>query len=239
MMDKNIIIILVALLNFLMVGCSSSPTSAPTPTFFEDVDCIDYIADLENLTTRWDDAYELAISTPRINLAEPISSLQELKREISALIEPACSKPVDTKTKFLNMANRGIDLFLTFSANEPTEVPQILYIISQDIYIDALIALSSEQMTVPRRVHYFADGSTGFHIEYYDRTQQFVESERIMRDGVPVIRTVVIDDNNLATIHIFNADQDSGEIRCSIFIMGVQMDTQTGRGKEGLTCEAE
>ena len=48
---------------------------------------------LNNIESRWEDAYTLASSTSRIALATPVSSLQDIKRDLAQVELSECLSP--------------------------------------------------------------------------------------------------------------------------------------------------
>lgn len=67
-----------------------------TPTPEPEVLCFDqaeaYLDDLNDLLDRWSDAFEIASSTSRISLAQPVGELQAIRREIGELEGPDCAQ---------------------------------------------------------------------------------------------------------------------------------------------------
>lgn len=67
---------------------------------------------LNSLESRWDDSISLAGSTARIQLAVPVSNLQELKNELNSTEVSDCLAPA--KDKFSKYMDNQIQLFLGF-----------------------------------------------------------------------------------------------------------------------------
>lgn len=74
---------------------------------------------LSSIESRWDDAVSLAGSTPRIQLAVPVSKLQELKNELNTLEVSDCLAPA--KGKFNKYMDNHIQLFLGFMQDSDFE----------------------------------------------------------------------------------------------------------------------
>ncbi len=77
---------------------------------------IDVLKDLEMISAEYDDAFNLANNTPRIQLAQPISELQRIKRDTEALAVPECLQSAQENT-VLSM-ERAIEGFMLFMADE-------------------------------------------------------------------------------------------------------------------------
>lgn len=70
------------------------------------------VEQLNSIESRWDDAISLASSTPRIQLANSVSKLQELKNDLNATEVSDCLAPA--KGKFSKYMDNNIQLFLDF-----------------------------------------------------------------------------------------------------------------------------
>ena len=70
------------------------------------------VEQLNSIESRWDDAISLAGSTPRIQLANSVSNLQELKNELNATEVSDCLAPA--KGKFSKYMDNNIQVFLDF-----------------------------------------------------------------------------------------------------------------------------
>src|SRR5687768_13114070 len=83
----------------LSVGCTaaastgSAPTPTPTPpcTMPDGRRAIDVI---QQYAREWDDGLTLAGSTPRMQLAGPISQLQRVRRDVQSQQWPVCAEGV-------------------------------------------------------------------------------------------------------------------------------------------------
>lgn len=72
----------------------------------------EYIANVEDLIQRWDDANAIANNTARIALSEPVSELQALRREAANMTSPTCAEEVHEQ--LLRYMNLTIDSYLAF-----------------------------------------------------------------------------------------------------------------------------
>ena len=70
------------------------------------------VEQLNSIESRWDDAISLAGSTPRIQLANSVSNLQELKNDLNATEVSDCLAPA--KGKFSKYMDNNIQFFLDF-----------------------------------------------------------------------------------------------------------------------------
>ena len=73
-------------------------------------------ASLKALHSRWVDAERLAQSTARIALAQPVATLQEIKREADGIIVPPCLD--EAKTNLINGMNSTIEGFIQFMTDK-------------------------------------------------------------------------------------------------------------------------
>ena len=111
-MKQFALILIVAL--FLAVAC--------TPASPQD-ECLagleTYMPQMQAIIGRWNDAFEIAESSPRMSLAGPIASLQEIRREANAITPPTCMNELHSST------TQGMDAFVTmfldFMADPDTE----------------------------------------------------------------------------------------------------------------------
>lgn len=70
------------------------------------------IADLQGVFEKWEDAEKLASSAPRISLATPVASLQEVKRQTAALNIAPCLEPA--KAALVEGMSFRIDAYVSF-----------------------------------------------------------------------------------------------------------------------------
>lgn len=80
-------------------------------------------APLLGLYQRWVDAERLAMSTSRIALAAPATTLQALRREVEAMQAPACIE--DARMSLEALVNKSAEAVLQFMGKE--EVTGLLY----------------------------------------------------------------------------------------------------------------
>ena len=98
----------------LLVGCA---TPEPTPTPDPCAIAAEWIGQWDALIARWDDANELAGSTPRMSLPGVIESLQVIKRDMAAL-DGACPEAARTRDATAEYMEAVIDAYLAFVAQE-------------------------------------------------------------------------------------------------------------------------
>lgn len=88
---KNLIVLLLALVLLILPACQSEQEKFLS-------DCSEglsaYMAEIEDPVERWNDAFDIAVSTPRMSLADPIQELQTISREVKDITPPACFKEV-------------------------------------------------------------------------------------------------------------------------------------------------
>lgn len=70
---------------------------------------------LNNIESRWEDAYTLASSTSRIALATPVSSLQDIKRDLAQVELSECLSP--TREALSAYMDSHINNFLKFMSD--------------------------------------------------------------------------------------------------------------------------
>lgn len=92
-----------------------APTRTPTPVPVICGDLYDEVVD--PITRRWDDATDIAFGTSRINLAGPIGTLQEVRRDAEDLDVPECA--IGTHELLIEAMQGYIDGFLAFMADDP------------------------------------------------------------------------------------------------------------------------
>ena len=74
------------------------------------------LAALETVLGKWIDAAKLAGSTSRVALAQPVASLQSLKREAEGIFVPSCLDPA--KLQLVTGMQLVVDGFIKFMAND-------------------------------------------------------------------------------------------------------------------------
>ncbi len=114
---KYLLVILLAI--SLLISCSTqpeptimpTPTSSPSPT--PDI-CLtqDLLDDLQNIAKRFDDANLLASSTPRMQLATVIQTLQEIRLEMDEFTLPSCA--LNIKNYLLGYMDATINGYIAF-----------------------------------------------------------------------------------------------------------------------------
>ncbi|HCG30762.1 MAG TPA: hypothetical protein DEU95_13860 [Chloroflexi bacterium] len=72
---------------------------------------------IESVARRWDDALELAQSTPRIQLAAQISNLQQIRRDLEDQDWPDCA--ASARRALVTAMNAAIDGLIAFMADKP------------------------------------------------------------------------------------------------------------------------
>jgi len=90
----------------------------------------------------FDDAYNVASSTARISLAQPVSELQRIQRETDAVPVPACMETA--KTELVLSMDAAVKGFLAFMANESDSQVSTLF----DSSVDHLMKFSDEMLAV-------------------------------------------------------------------------------------------
>lgn len=106
----------------LLTGCGVggvSSTSTPDPvnvTQTAVADCrsaaVAYQDEAEPIVSEWDDAMKLVEQTPRMQLAEQINNLQEIKRKADAVKVPECAK--DAHPHLIASMEASIDGLIAF-----------------------------------------------------------------------------------------------------------------------------
>lgn len=101
-----------------------------------------FLAEVEPLARAWDDAANLADSTPRMSLPPQIDKLQALRRQAQDLDAPTCAAPV--KMHLIATMDHTINGFVAFLAQKPELEVTNLFMEAQrslDRYGEALVAL--------------------------------------------------------------------------------------------------
>lgn len=121
-------ILLLVVLVILLTGCAPiqvqvQPTSEPSPIPTSvpcSVQAEAYIEAIDEIAQEWDDARNLAGSTPRMSLAPAISDLQEIRRKVDKLDRPSCAESVHSL--LIQHMDAVIDAFLKFLAQESDSI---------------------------------------------------------------------------------------------------------------------
>lgn len=114
---------LIILISIAVSSCAGTspfggPTQTPDPCSASEL--VKYAEAIEDVSRRFDDAYNLANNTSRMSLSPVIGDLQEIRRDAQDLDVPRCA--LDTKTNLVNYMDAIIDAFLAFLAQEPDSV---------------------------------------------------------------------------------------------------------------------
>lgn len=109
---KNLIVLLLALVLLALAACQSEQEKFTS-------DCSEglaaYMAEIEDPVERWNDAFDIAVSTPRMSLADPIQELQAISREAKDITPPACFK--EGHDGFVEGMDTQIEMMLGFLAD--------------------------------------------------------------------------------------------------------------------------
>jgi hypothetical protein len=209
--------------------------------------CAEYFDNVLGLLDRWGDAVDLASVTPRPSLSGPVAELQLLKREASDLLVPPCEQRYDLQNRLEGVLDTGVEMFLEFMAGDDErrmdayDLARAEYIMAQDLMADAAAAMSEGAETVPRRVHYYAFGETGFSMEYLDQAGDRVNVEtdssfgRIGYPDMPALATAVIPVGQPALVRLYNPTDRNRELTCVILVDGVEAVVNSGVAP--VTCE--
>lgn len=74
-----------------------------------------YIPEMSAVVDKWNDAFAIAESSARISLADPVASLQEVKREAGAITPPACMADYHDNT--VDAMDTLVTMFLDFMSD--------------------------------------------------------------------------------------------------------------------------
>jgi hypothetical protein len=110
---KRIAIVAVAL--FILSACAApaTPAMTPTPDPCSQSEITKYIDTINGVARRFDDAYTLANSTPRMSLPPVISDLQAIRRDTEDLKVPVCAdKAKQALVAYMNATIESIRLFM-------------------------------------------------------------------------------------------------------------------------------
>lgn len=101
----------------LLAACGGS---SPAVRCYED--STEFIANVDDLKRRWDDALEVAQTMPRMTLAGYVPDLQTLRREAEDLTVPECENAQAVGDALPAMMQAWIDTLLLFAGGEEGEV---------------------------------------------------------------------------------------------------------------------
>lgn len=109
---KNFLVLLSALVLLTLVSCQSEQEKFTS-------ECSEglatYMAEIEDPVERWNDTFDIAVSTPRMSLTDPIQGLQAVSREVKDIPPPACFKEVHNG--FVEGMDTQIEMMLGFLAD--------------------------------------------------------------------------------------------------------------------------
>jgi uncharacterized lipoprotein YajG len=136
----NDVILIVLLASTLLAACASvSPTaiatSIPTVASTADPCSPDHLqlnaGRVHQLTRAFDDAYQLASSTPRSQLADQVARLQDIRRAAQDQAVPVCL--VQLKKLQLTLMDDGVNTMLTFlQGKDSTTINQGVALVKKD-----------------------------------------------------------------------------------------------------------
>lgn len=217
---------------------TATSTAAPTeqPGIAGSPECSQYTEDALALIQEWVDTFEVAESTARINLSDRIVELQEIKRRASVLEEPICAAELGIQNKINRLMDAGIEELTDFMAERPSGVARAERQIFATILADAMESLLDPSVPLPRRIHYYVFGETGFQVKYIDDNgYTLLYPEVVGFDAMPMLLTFVIPEGETAAVTLFNPTDNERPLTCAIRVNGDQVVTQTGTGE--VTCE--
>lgn len=82
-----------------------------------------YAESMSEIQSKWEDTFEIAISTSRISLAGPVGNLQNIRREASKVTAPDCI--ADSHENYLEGMDTFIDIFLDFMSDADAEPDEL------------------------------------------------------------------------------------------------------------------
>lgn len=111
------VLVVVAWVAVLLVACGPTDVVVLEPTATQ-VPCTrtQYLEVLGALPAQWDDAFDLARSTPRMTIAPLIAELQAIRRETEVINVPACA--VEAHRHLVEYMSLSIDGFVSFLASD-------------------------------------------------------------------------------------------------------------------------
>jgi hypothetical protein len=126
-------------------------TPTPQPSTLCSEEAADFLEASDDLVERWFDALEIADSTPRMSLADPLRDLQALKRELADLEAPRCAS--SAKVALGRHMEDVIDGFLLFMQDEPDSTVSAKFddaSAQMDNYIVAVARIAAESTAATR-----------------------------------------------------------------------------------------
>ena len=130
-------VFVVGLGGFGLTGCGM-PSCADTLT--------SYSSDITPLIEEWDDTVKLADQTPRMQLASQVTTLQSIKRKVSAMTVPECAKTAHEH--LVDSMESTIDGFTAFlSQDSESEITEHFKTAVEELqlYYSAIAELKKEQ----------------------------------------------------------------------------------------------
>lgn len=206
-----------------------APTSLPASSFGSP-ECDEYTEAVIDLVQRWNDTYEIANSTARINLSDRVAELNDLRQEARGLDEPDCASALGVKHLMVEMMGAAIDMFTEFMADNDISFEDAIHAMYIDLFIDSYEALLAGEPELPRWIHYLAVGETDYFLEYTDETGETVSHPRPgatnrVRDN-PVIISVQMPEGTTAAMKVSNLNGGSNTLFCFIYVNGVIVDSE-------------
>jgi len=104
---------------------------------------------MDELLTRWDDAFELANNTPRMSLPPIIGNLQTLQREGDKITPPECAE--DIANSFQEYSNYIVKGFLLFLDSKKETTATMVFSLADDrlsAFVDAYGKLKSSNWPI-------------------------------------------------------------------------------------------
>ena len=83
----------------------------------------EYVEQMEDITDRWDDSMQIALSSARISLAEPVGDLQEIRRDADNINPPQCM--ASSHEGYVEATGVFVDALLDFMSDADAEPDQV------------------------------------------------------------------------------------------------------------------
>jgi len=109
---KNRVTLLLVFIVLILSSCQSEQEKFITEC---KENLVSYMADIEDPVERWNDAFDIAVSTPRMSLADPIQELQAIAREVKDISPPSCLE--EAHNGFIDGMDTNIEMMLGFLAD--------------------------------------------------------------------------------------------------------------------------
>lgn len=204
-------------------GFGATPTPEPTPT---EIPCIEQSADLvtsiDSIMERWEDADELAAGTARIALSGPVGTLQEVRREVTALAAPPCSESI--KESLAVYMDTQIDSYLSFMTDDDDTVEQAILLASmyELAFTDIYTALKDGD-SINGRVAYFVTGNRL-------RLNVTLNGETLEDESTPWFDFGNVEPGETVTVSALTTSNSSSTINCLIFSAGEVIASNSANG---------